>query len=784
MTTGPPATLLRLRAADVVRLCGFAAAARGLELADRHTVAGGRREGARLEATVTDGGETAPCQVAVELAGEIAPVAMRWTCSAHASAPGEPGCAHVAALLTAWMRVPGDFITDAADSATPVGRTGSPDTPEPVAPGVTSRVSQPALMPPPPARRPRTSGALADELARLPSAPLLAMARRVLSPLGVDLSEHEARAQLAAALGDSGRVAALLARLDSQAGKLLACIALLGGAITSADLDALATRSGRAPSAAQASAGVLVRHGLLFPAPGRFLPAPPGEAGSLTGWRIPPEIRAALAPALPLDPLPMRDGHAPPLPAPHDALPSDLPRRARVERGSPRALCLALALLARAPRPLGLGHSAADAASEASRASFPPSMAQVTMGHMVLVLGDLPAGRLVALARAAGLEPGLAQVARRVLLRAREQAAGQPLTDLARVPPSERALALRVGFRLWRDAEAAAELADLALPGSPLRVCFDPAQGMARPSVLGAEVAAARCFVVRLLAAAVVGAWYALDDFVTLAWRLDPLFLRARQQAFAAPAWWLERADGSEGPRRPLRPMVREEWHAAEGVWLRLLLTGPLHWWGVVDVTEDRTHAVGQPVAFRVTPFGRFLLGDEQDTPPVESASDLARDWGTAALPTREGDLAVQPLAAGAAAVLDALEDWARPTAIAGGRLLYAFVPDLACAAFDGAASTDELCKRLRVADPHGGARIAERVAERLAAWRTAYGQTRIVAGWGLLEARDEPSLLEALTLAPEIAARCRRLSPTCVLVPPADLPALQALLAKRGYAM
>ncbi len=48
VTSAPPAALLRLRQGDIVRLCGFAAAARGLELADRHAVTAGRREGAWL----------------------------------------------------------------------------------------------------------------------------------------------------------------------------------------------------------------------------------------------------------------------------------------------------------------------------------------------------------------------------------------------------------------------------------------------------------------------------------------------------------------------------------------------------------------------------------------------------------------------------------------------------------------------------------------------------------------------------------------------------------------
>src|SRR5438270_478851 len=79
----------------------------------------------------------------------------------------------------------------------------------------------------------------------------------------------------------------------------------------------------------------------------------------------------------------------------------------------------------------------------------------------LVVAGDLPAGLLADLARAAGIEPGVARMARRLLLWAREQAPGQPLTDLARLPAVERAPALRQAFTLWRETDSVAELEDL-----------------------------------------------------------------------------------------------------------------------------------------------------------------------------------------------------------------------------------------------------------------------------------------------------------------------------------
>jgi hypothetical protein len=68
--------------------------------------------------------------------------------------------------------------------------------------------------------------------------------------------------------------------------------------------------------------------------------------------------------------------------------------------------------------------------------------------------------------------------------------------------------------------------------------------------------------------------------------------------------------------------------------------------------------------------------------------------------------------------------------------------------------------------------------------WREQWGHTRILAGYTLLEASDEATLVEALAAAPELAARCRRLGPTLALAPPADAAILRTLLARRGYAV
>jgi hypothetical protein len=361
-------------------------------------------------------------------------------------------------------------------------------------------------------------------------------------------------------------------------------------------------------------------------------------------------------------------------------------------------------------------------------------------------------------------------MARRLLLWGRD--AGIPL-DLATIPRGKWPVMLRLGFRLWRDAEAPFELADLAL-GGVVRAGFDTTSPAFRPAAVASEVRDGRAFVVRALATSRPGAWYAVDAFLDLLWRLDPLFLRGRQQAFSAPAWWLERL----APRRPLRPTLYDEWLAAEGEYVRALLTGALHWWGIFDLAVDSAGRAAQ--AFRLTDLGAYLLSEDASATPPSIA---AVDWGPPALLTRDGYLSVHPLAA-EQRLLAALAPWAAVARLAGGRLVYAFEPERVCAAFDAGQQPDALVAALRALPGEAGARAAEGVERRLGELRAGYGASRIYSGWTLVEGRDEATLAEALAAAPDLAQRVRRLSPAVALAAQADADALESVLRRRGLAV
>ncbi len=757
MTQPAPTPLLRLRESDVVRLCGLAAVARGMEYERDAAVTHGTRKGARLAAEVAGEPEA---QVWVEAPGDIEPGAVTWGCTLHPhQSAADLACEHVAALLTAWIRHPDDF----RDLAPPP----PDDNParSDVGPSPRERVEQPSLLEPSRTRRSPGATTLAGELARLSSADVREVARRVLGAVP-EATDTQRQALLVRALTDPGRLRALVERLDERVRALLAAALFAGGSLTVNDLDAYAERSGQPASAVQTQAGILERHALLFRVAGAGVAdGTRGERGrTLSGWRIPPDVRQALPWLVPLRPSPnspSTDGapNAPPAP---DALPAALAEM-RVDRATPRELARALALLARAPAPLG---------PYAERRPERPERAPTNARGRVLVPGDLAPERLVELARAAGLAPGITRLARRVLLLAREDAPGQPLTDLATVHSQERPLALRAGFLLWRDAQAPFELKDLDASNAPVRVRLALDHAAFSPAALASEVAEARSFLVRLVGRLPSGTWYAVDDLLDLLWRMRPGFLRGKQRTFEFPYWTFE--DAQTG--RALRSSEESEWRLGEGTFVRHVLAGPLAWWGMVEVAR---RADGTLAAFRRTPFGQYLVcqSEQEMRVPAETEAALAGGDRTPVLPARDGMLAVDVLASDGP-LLAELDRWARVAALANGRLLYAPSAERAASALDDGARPETLLALLRTLAP----RAAETIAPRLTVWQAAYGRSRLHVGMVLLDAADEATLREALAYVPEIAARCRILGPAVALVPADDLDRLTATLSRRGY--
>ena len=207
----------------------------------------------------------------------------------------------------------------------------------------------------------------------------------------------------------------------------------------------------------------------------------------------------------------------------------------------------------------------------------------------------------------------------------------------------------------------------------------------------------------------------------------------------------------------------REGWHMVEGGFIRTVITGPLHWLGVVEVDNDAT-----PTTFRLTAAALFLLGNI--APRGDEIST--------------GRLIVQPnfelvaLAPTSEALLVKLDRFAERVSlehIAQYRITKASVTR----AIQTGLHANDIKTILEQAS---GGDVPQNVQYSLVEWER---QARRIEMWRnatLLEV-DESALLDELFIHEQTRSLLgRRLAPCLVEVLPHQLPALQTFLWQRDY--
>ncbi len=207
----------------------------------------------------------------------------------------------------------------------------------------------------------------------------------------------------------------------------------------------------------------------------------------------------------------------------------------------------------------------------------------------------------------------------------------------------------------------------------------------------------------------------------------------------------------------------REGWHMVEGGFIRAVITGPLHWLGVVEVDNETT-----PTSFRLTSGALSLL---TGTPP--SADEI---------PT--GRLIVQPnfelvaLAPASEALLVKLDRFAERVSlehIAQYRITKASVTRAIQTGLH-AEDIKAILERASSGDVPQNVLYSlvewERQARRVEMWRNAT----------LIEVDDSALLDELFAQEGTRTLLGRRLSPRLVEVLPQQLPAIQDFLWQRDY--
>lgn len=115
----------------------------------------------------------------------------------------------------------------------------------------------------------------------------------------------------------------------------------------------------------------------------------------------------------------------------------------------------------------------------------------------------------------------------------------------------------------------------------------------------------------QLLARLDPGGWYAIPDLIQEIKVKNPTFQRTEAEFVT---WYIRDAETGNYLRG------FENWDRVEGALLRYLLTGPLHWLGVVEL--------GEPDRLRLSPFGSAYLG-KGDPPPDGDMRFLLLEDGT-----------------------------------------------------------------------------------------------------------------------------------------------------------
>ena len=249
-------------------------------------------------------------------------------------------------------------------------------------------------------------------------------------------------------------------------------------------------------------------------------------------------------------------------------------------------------------------------------------------------------------------------------------------------------------------------------------------------------------------------AWWHLNSFVKAVYERDPDFQRPSGDFDT----WLVR-DANTG--QSLTGI--QHWDAVDGALIRFLITGPMHWLGLIDLASSE---VGQPItAFRFSEwFTPLMLGKpidlDQEDQPVESFSDGS--LVASRLTPRLGRYQIARFC-----------DWVEERE---GKYTYQITPtSLANAANQGlkVSHLETLLRRYGTEPPPS-------LLEALKNWDKKGGQVRIEKS--VILRVDTPQILQALRASPAGRFIDESLGPTAALVHSDAVTKVSATLARLGY--
>lgn len=345
-------------------------------------------------------------------------------------------------------------------------------------------------------------------------------------------------------------------------------------------------------------------------------------------------------------------------------------------------------------------------------------------------LGEIPVATLTTLLSSAGLLDG------------DQRPRPEAIQGFLQAPRGE---ALRLLFRAWRTSRTFNELRMLPHLAFDGQWENDPVQ--ARDALLNL-----------LTSLPPTPTWWRIEDFVAAVREHSPDFQRP---AGDYDSWFIRRAGSEEF----LRGFAH--WDEVDGALVRFILTGPLHWLGVLDLAAASPALDAPAVAFRFSAWAGALLADQ---PPAglaeESGQIVVRGDATLTLP---------PLT----------PRWLRYQIARFGEWLpadaqgyhYRLTPASLQRARQQGLKMEHL---LALLQKHAATPLPPMLVRALQRWERQGTSARIERV--ILLRVNRPEILAELRRGPAVRYLAEVLSPTLALVRPGQVDRLRRALVEQGY--
>lgn len=299
------------------------------------------------------------------------------------------------------------------------------------------------------------------------------------------------------------------------------------------------------------------------------------------------------------------------------------------------------------------------------------------------------------------------------------------------------------------------------------------------PEHLRAHLALFRNLVLRVLACLPHNRWINVEELLPVLKTIWPRFDQSRWDSSSfyyhlsqrKPGWYLARSNSDE----PLNPDNAADWHLAQWNFIMQLITGPLHWLGLVDLYESN----GRAVEIRLHGLAD-LYWDRVDAPdaPHPTVSQVTTAAPAEAVAIAGETITINP-AAVSAQIHSLLDNMARLDEVLPDRFIYTLNVQAVQAAFEEGHTLAEITDEWEQLMPQP---MPDHIHTRLETWWQGYGQVRIYENITVIEFDDDYVLAEmkaATSLSQHLIAE---ISPRLVLIPAEAVDSLSAELEKAGY--